>query len=112
MDPLRAPAPAATEIMRSPLPTLRLVAPAALLLVLLYPVLLYPVPAFAQEESPSLGDVARKLRDNKLQQQSQPQPDSAGPTTASPIPDHTVIDNDNLAQVMEDAKQSPACQTR
>jgi hypothetical protein len=105
MDSLRAPAPAATEIMRSPLPTLRLAAPAALIFILLY-ILLYPLSAFAQEEPPSLGDVARKLRDNKLQQQSQPQPDSPGPATVSPIPDHTVIDNDNLAQVMEDAKNA------
>ncbi len=105
MDSLRAPVRAATEIMRSPLPTLRLVAPAISLAVLFF-ILLCPLASSAQEESPSLGDVARKLRDNKLQQQSQPQPDSAGPATVSPIPDHTVIDNDNLAQVMEDASKA------
>ena len=68
------PSRAATEIMRSPLPTLRLVAPAISLAVLFF-ILLCPLASSAQEESPSLGDVARKLRDNKLQQQSQPQPD-------------------------------------
>jgi hypothetical protein len=72
----------------------------------LFLILLYPLAGFAQEESPSLGDVARKLRDNKLQQQAQPQPGSADPATVSPIPDRTVIDNDNLAQVMEDAKNA------
>jgi hypothetical protein len=91
--------------MRSPLPTLRLVALAVPLAVLLL-VLLYPLAASAQDDPPSLGDVARKLRNNKLQQPSQPQQDSVGPAPVSPIPDHTIIDNDNLAQVMEDAKKT------
>jgi hypothetical protein len=47
-----------------------------------------------QEESPSLGDFARNLRKNKAPEQPQ-----SGVT-------HTVIDNDNLAQVMEDAKKA------
>jgi hypothetical protein len=105
MEPLSVHAPSATQIMRSPLPTLRLVALAVPLAVLLI-VLLCPLAAAAQDDPPSLGDVARKLRNNKLQQPSQPQQDSVGPALVSPIPDHTIIDNDNLAQVMEDAKKA------
>lgn len=77
--------------MRSRFPSLWLV---VLCLPLL--VLLRPMPASAQEDAPSLGDLARNLRKNKLQQQPQPSPDPA----------RTVIDNDNLAQVMEDAKKA------
>jgi hypothetical protein len=73
--------------MRSRFPSLRLVALC---------VLLVPLAASAQDDPPSLGDLARNLRKNKLQQQPEQQPD----------PDRTVIDNDNLAQVMEDAKQA------
>jgi len=68
---------------------MRLLAPAFLLLSLLY-----PAAARAQEDDSSLGDLARQLRQNKSQQ-TQP-PDSAS----------TVIDNDNLTQVMEDAKNA------
>ena len=105
MDLLRASAPAAIEIMRSPLPTLRSVAPAVPLAALLL-VLLCSLPASAQDDSPSLGDVARKLRHDKLQQQSQPQPDSSRPVPVSTEPTLPVIDNDNLAQVMEDARKA------
>lgn len=77
--------------MRSRLPSLRLVAPVVLLVVLLV-----PSAASAQDDVPSLGDLARNLRQNKAQQQPPQQP---GPAPA-------VIDNDNLAQVMEDAKQA------
>ena len=105
MYPLRASAPAAIEIMRSPLPTLRSVAPAVPLAALLL-VLLCSLPASAQDDSPSLGDVARKLRHDKLQQQSQPQPDSPRPAPVSTEPTLPVIDNDNLAQVMEDARKA------
>jgi hypothetical protein len=78
--------------MRSRIPSLRLVA----LCVLLF-VFLCPLTASAQDDAaPSLGDFARNLRKNKLQQQSQPSPDA----------DRTVIDNDNLAQVTEDAKKA------
>ncbi len=88
MDPLSAHLPSAAEIMPSRLPIPRLLA-----LILL----LSPLATLAQEETPSLGDLARNLRKNKAQQQSQqPQP---GP---APV----VIDNDNLAQVMEDAKKA------
>src|SRR5208283_5024793 len=76
--------------MLSRFPIMRLLAPAFLLLLLLY-----PAAARAQEDDSSLGDLARKLRQNKSQQQTQP-PDSAS----------TVIDNDNLTQVMEDAKSA------
>jgi hypothetical protein len=81
---------------------LRLVAPVALLALLLV-----PLPASAQEDAPpSLGDLARDLRKNKLQPPSQPQPDPARTAPASTVPASTVIDNDNLAQVMEDAKNA------
>lgn len=50
--------------------------------------LLWPLAASAQDEQPSLGDLARNLRKNKSQQ---------------PI-DAPVIDNENLAQAMEAAK--------
>jgi hypothetical protein len=59
-------------------------------------VLIVPLAASAQDDVPSLGDLARNLRKNKAQQQPQQQPDPA----------RTVIDNDNLAQVMEDAEQA------
>ncbi len=84
--------PSATEIMRSRLPSLRLVALSVLLVASLF-----PLAAWAQDDAPSLGDLARNLRNNKSQQQQQQQqPDAA----------RTVIDNDNLAQVMEDAKKA------
>jgi hypothetical protein len=55
---------------------------------------------WAQEDPPSLGDFARDLRKNKtnVEEGAQPQqhPESARP----------VIDNDNLAQVMDDAKMA------
>ena len=73
--------------MRSRFPILLLVVLCALLL---------PLAAWAQDDAPSLGDLARNLRKNKLQQPAQTQPDAARP----------VIDNDNLAQVMEDAKKA------
>jgi hypothetical protein len=80
-----------TEIMRSRFPTSPLLASVALLLALLC-----PLAASAQDEAPSLGDFARDQRRNKAQQQPQ----------ASPDPVRTVIDNDNLVQVMEDAKNT------
>jgi len=83
--------PSAAEIMRSRLPSLRLVALGVLLVVALF-----PLAASAQDDAPSLGDLARNLRKNKSQQPPQQQPDAA----------RTVIDNDNLSQVMEDAKQA------
>jgi len=84
--------------MRCKFPSLRLVALGVLLVVLLV-----PLAASAQDDAPSLGDLARNLRKNKLQQQPQQQTD----------PDRTVIDNDNLAQVTEDAKKArPAKQDK
>jgi hypothetical protein len=59
-------------------------------------VLLIPGIAKAQEDAPSLGDLARNLRKNKTQQSSQSKPDAS----------RTVIDNDNLSQVMEDVKNA------
>jgi hypothetical protein len=58
--------------------------------------LLAPLAATAQDDTTSLGDLARNLRKNKMQQQGQEPPEASGP----------VIDNDNLAQVMEDAKKA------
>jgi hypothetical protein len=78
--------------MRFRLPNLRLFASVTLLAALAI------APSVsAQEDVPSLGDLARNLRKNKLEQpQPQQHPDSA----------NTVIDNDNLAQVMDDAKKA------
>ena len=65
--------------------------------------LLWPVSAAAQEDIPSLGDLARDLRKNKVQTPAQQAPD----------PLHPIIDNDNLAQVMEDKKNArPAKQDK
>jgi len=96
----------ATEIMRSRFPSLRLIAPVVLLIVPLA-VLLLPSAAGAQDDAaPSLGDLARNLRKSKTQDQPQPQFDPAHPAPVRTLPAHTVIDNDNLAQVMEDAKNA------
>jgi hypothetical protein len=85
--------------MPSRFPSLRLVALVVPLGVLLF-VLLCPLAASAQEDAPSLGDLARDVRKNKLQQpQQQADPDH-------PVPERPVIDNDNLAQVMDDAKKA------
>jgi len=74
-------------------------------LVLPFVLLLAAVFASAQDDAPSLGDLARKLRKNKAQQ-TQPDADPAHPAPARTLPANTVIDNDNLAQVMEDAKNA------
>jgi len=50
--------------------------------------MLWPLAAAAQNDEPSLGDLARNFRKNKV-----------GPHQEAPV-----IDNDNLAQAMEDAK--------
>ena len=52
--------------------------------------------ASAQDDAPSLGDLARNLRKNKA---------AAAASTTAGRGSH-VIDNDNLAQVMEDAKKA------
>jgi hypothetical protein len=78
-------------------PSLRLIAPVVRLgaaLGVLLVALLCPLAASAQEDAPSLGDLARNVRKNKL---LQPQP----PNPALPL-----IDNDNLAQVTDDAKKA------
>lgn len=62
-----------------------------LLLVLF--VLAWPWAAAAQDDEPSLGDLARSLRRNKARQEQPPQ---SG---------RSVIDNDNLAQAMDDVKK-------
>jgi len=52
--------------------------------------------AFAQDDEQSLGDVARNLRREKAQQEA---------SAPAPPPTRTVVDNDNLSQVMEDASK-------
>lgn len=79
--------------MPSRFPSLRLLAPVVPVGVLLI-ALLCPLAASAQDDAPSLGDLARDVRKNKLQQPQQP-------NTALPL-----IDNDNLAQVTDDAKKA------
>jgi hypothetical protein len=84
--------------MRPILPIFRLFA-----LGVLLSVSLSPAAVVAQEEAPSLGDLARNLRKNKAEQSSKPPAD----------PLHPIIDNDNLPQVMEDAKNAkPAKQDK
>ena len=81
------------EIMGPGFFSSRLLAPVALLGALLF--VLCPRAAMAQDDDPSLGDLARTIRKYKAQQPQQPSD-----------PAQTVIDNDNLAQVMEDAKNA------
>ncbi len=57
---------------------------------------LAPLALQAQDDSPSLGDLARGIRKNKAQLSPQHAPD----------PLHPIIDNDNLTEVMEDAKNA------
>ena len=84
--------------MRPTLPSFRLFALCVLPLLLLW-----PASAAAQEDIPSLGDLARDLRKNRVQTPAQQAPD----------PLHPIIDNDNLAQVMEDKKNArPAKQDK
>jgi hypothetical protein len=51
--------------------------------------------AYAQDDPAPLGDIARTLRKNKAQQPAEAQPQPA-----------TVIDNENLSQVTEDARKA------
>ncbi len=55
-----------------------------------------PLSLRAQDDVPSLGDLARGIRQNKAQQFPQHAPD----------PLHSIIDNDNLSEVMEEAKNA------
>lgn len=59
-------------------------------------VLLASVALVAQDDGPSLGEVARDLRRNKAQQQIE---------QAQPTPPAPVIDNDNLPQALDDVKR-------
>ena len=65
----------------------------ALVLVALCAIV-WPASVRGQEDEPSLGDVARNLRKEKARQPS--------PAQAAPEAARTVIDNDNLPQVMEE----------
>jgi len=82
------------EIMQSRLPSLRIVLFLAAFVSM--SATLIPSAACAQDDPPPLGDVARDLRKSKSQPQN-PQPPDAIPT---------VIDNDNLVQIMDDAKNA------
>jgi hypothetical protein len=93
IDSLSGPCAFSDRIMRSRLLSLRTVAFSAALVS--FGAGLAPNTAWAQDDPPSLGDVARDLRKNKSQQPTQE-------SDAAP----TVIDNDNFAQVMEDAKNA------
>jgi hypothetical protein len=68
----------------------------ALPFVLLSPANAFAQNVFAQDDQPSLGDLAREMRRKKLQSPEQSPPD----------PSHPIIDNDNLTQVTEDVKNS------
>jgi hypothetical protein len=59
-------------------------------------VMFCPLAASAQDDVVSLGDLARNMRKSKSQQSPQQQSDPTRP----------VIDNDNLAQVTDDAKKA------
>jgi hypothetical protein len=59
-------------------------------------VLARPVALRAQDEQPSLGDLARDVRKTKAQ----------APAHEAADPIHPIIDNDNLPEVMEDAKRA------
>jgi hypothetical protein len=66
-----------------------------------------PALSSAQEDTPSLGDVARTLRKSKSQQD----PEQA--TQPAPDPSRVVIDNDNLSQAMEEVRNArPAVQSK
>ena len=64
-------------------------------------ILAWPITVAAQDDATSLGDFARNLRKNKGQQQAE-----QAPEPARTLPVNTVIDNDNLGQVMEEAKKA------
>jgi len=71
--------------------------------------LAWPVAAHGQDDSPpadspALGDVARNLRKSKTQPPPAQQAPDAPYTVPAPVP--PVIDNDNLAQAIEDAKKA------
>ncbi len=67
-------------------------------LLILFSVVAWPLMAQAQDDGPSLGDLARTLRKEK----AQPPPQKAIE------PARVVIDNDNLSEVMEETKRTKA----
>ncbi len=87
--------------MRSIFPSWCLIARVALLVAMLL-----PSAAWAQDDDPSLGDLARNLRKSKAEHQPQPAADPAQAAPTRTLPADTVIDNDNLAQIMEDARNA------
>lgn len=71
-------------------------------------VLAWPMGAQEQDDSPSLGDLARTLRKDKVQQQVQKTADTPRALPERTAPERVVIDNDNLSEVMEEAKRTKA----
>ena len=67
------------------------------LVLILFTLVAWPLTAPAQDDAPSLGDLARTLRKEKVQQ---PPPQKAIE------PARVVIDNDNLSEVMEQTKRT------
>jgi hypothetical protein len=58
----------------------------------------------SQDDSPSLGDLARTLRKDK----AQASPQRAAEQTQRTLPEHTVIDNENLSEVVDETKRAKA----
>ncbi len=81
--------------------------PGCLLIVLSVLVCPAGVRAQEQDEGPSLGDLARTLRKNKDKDKAQ-QPSQKPADVPQALPERTVIDNDNLSDVMEEAKRTKA----
>lgn len=76
----------------------------SLWILIILVLLAWPVAAHGQEDSPALGDVARNLRKSKAQPPPAQRTPDAPYTVATPA--RPVIDNDNLAQAIEDAKKA------
>jgi hypothetical protein len=101
----------ATEIMRPKFPNLRICAAmiravmiCAAITTIAVAASLCSQSAAAQDDPPSLGDLARTLRRSKSQQT---QPSSGlGSGSSGSSSSSAVIDNDNLTQVMDDAKNA------
>ncbi len=89
----------------------------SLWVVIVLVLLAWPVAAHGQDDSPqadspSLGDVARNMRKSKAQPPPAQQAPDAAYTVATPAA-RSVIDNDNLAQAIEDAKKAkPAVEAK
>jgi len=81
------------------------------LMLVLVGALIWPAATSAQDDGTSLGEVARNLRKSKAEQAEQPSKQPAqqqSPQQSQPEvqPVRSVIDNDNLAQAIEDARNA------